>query len=164
MYKRQHIIARDKHCCKKCGKSGTEWIDGKNVWVDWVVVKDSFIDSSLRELGWTNKDVVIEVEIDELQVIDAEKPYHLEVHHKYYLENTLPWQYPDDALVTLCNWCHQEVHDTTVIPVLSNEGEALGYTPCSRCNGSGSFPEYSHVQSGVCFKCNGARYEELIDK
>ena len=74
-----------------------------------------FIDSSLRELGWINKDVVIEVEIDELQIIDAEKPYHLEFHHKYYLETKLPWQYPDDTLVTLCNWCHQEIHDITMV-------------------------------------------------
>lgn len=88
---------------------------------------------------------------------------HLEVHHKCYINCKMPWEYSTDALVTLCNWCHQGVHDTSVIPFYSHTGEALGYTPCHRCNGSGSFPEYSHVQSGVCFRCNGARYEELIE-
>jgi len=35
----------------------------------------------------------------------------LEVHHKYYIKDhngrLLPWEYPDEALVTLCRSCHQ---------------------------------------------------------
>jgi hypothetical protein len=35
----------------------------------------------------------------------------LEVHHKYYMKDAngrlLPWEYPDEALVTLCRSCHQ---------------------------------------------------------
>ena len=31
---------------------------------------------------------------------------HLEVHHLYYLPGRKPWEYPADALVTLCNTCH----------------------------------------------------------
>lgn len=34
----------------------------------------------------------------------------LHVHHKYYLENHKPWEYTDDALVTLCEECHSWVH------------------------------------------------------
>ncbi len=31
----------------------------------------------------------------------------LQVHHRYYLAwGTEPWDYPDDALVTLCDECH----------------------------------------------------------
>jgi hypothetical protein len=31
----------------------------------------------------------------------------LHVHHRYYLEwGTDPWKYPDEALVTLCETCH----------------------------------------------------------
>lgn len=26
---------------------------------------------------------------------------------------------------------------------------------CHRCSGSGYLPQYSHIQSGVCFACNG---------
>lgn len=32
----------------------------------------------------------------------------LEVHHLYYLHANAPWQYPDSALITLCNYCHKD--------------------------------------------------------
>lgn len=31
----------------------------------------------------------------------------LVVHHRVYLANTEPWDYPDDLLVTLCENCHE---------------------------------------------------------
>jgi hypothetical protein len=31
----------------------------------------------------------------------------LVVHHRKYLDNTLPWDYPNNILVTLCESCHQ---------------------------------------------------------
>lgn len=31
-------------------------------------------------------------------------------HHNYYLPNREPWDYPDDALYTLCDKCHSEEH------------------------------------------------------
>lgn len=36
-------------------------------------------------------------------------------------------------------------------------------TPCHRCKGAGFFPEFRHVSNGVCFRCNGSRYEELFN-
>ncbi|MCP3681562.1 MAG: hypothetical protein GY861_02635 [bacterium] len=30
------------------------------------------------------------------------------IHHKYYLPYTMPWNYPDDALITLCDTCHED--------------------------------------------------------
>jgi hypothetical protein len=151
MYRREEIIKRDSKVCKKCGRGPTIDQVSKNEyfgfeWVERRVSNANYPKVDIEEMYW------------------SDKPYNLEVHHKFYVLGSLPWDYSDDALVTLCNWCHQEIHNTTVIPVLNHEGEALGYTPCNRCNGSGSLPEYSHVQSGVCFKCNGARYEELTDK
>ena len=32
----------------------------------------------------------------------------IHVHHKYYLYNVDPWDYPDSALVTICFECHAE--------------------------------------------------------
>jgi hypothetical protein len=32
----------------------------------------------------------------------------LHVHHFYYERNKDPWDYPNDALVTLCEFCHEE--------------------------------------------------------
>lgn len=35
----------------------------------------------------------------------------LNVHHKYYLKNTMPWEYNDQSLVTLCESCHAQEHE-----------------------------------------------------
>ena len=39
----------------------------------------------------------------------------LEVHHKYYLEDKLPWEVPDTALITLCRIHHQMAHEGRTI-------------------------------------------------
>lgn len=39
----------------------------------------------------------------------------LEVHHKYYLKDRMPWQVPDNCLVTLCRKCHQKEHEGKTI-------------------------------------------------
>ncbi|MER2997382.1 hypothetical protein [Pontibacter populi] len=89
----------------------------------------------------------------------------LEVHHKYYKVDLKPWEYPDDALTTLCWCCHDNLHKNGKVPVLDKYDNVTGeYTNCSRCNGVGYFPEFSHIQGGICFECDGARYEELIVK
>lgn len=31
---------------------------------------------------------------------------NLQVHHIYYLTNHKPWEYPNEALITLCELCH----------------------------------------------------------
>jgi hypothetical protein len=36
------------------------------------------------------------------------KELQLKVHHKYYVQGKEPWDYPPDALVTLCEKCHAE--------------------------------------------------------
>lgn len=33
---------------------------------------------------------------------------NLQIHHLYYLPDAYPWEYPDDALITLCKICHQK--------------------------------------------------------
>lgn len=88
---------------------------------------------------------------------------NLHVHHHYYQKNRLPWDYPDKALVTLCWSCHEKLHKNEKVPCLDERGQQISsLTPCGRCYGAGWFPEYNHVQNGVCFKCCGAKYEELI--
>lgn len=34
----------------------------------------------------------------------------LQVHHRYYIAPRLPWNYPDFALITLCDSCHEAEH------------------------------------------------------
>lgn len=31
----------------------------------------------------------------------------MHVHHMYYIDDAAPWEYPDDALITLCANCHK---------------------------------------------------------
>lgn len=33
----------------------------------------------------------------------------LQIHHRYYLRGKDPWDYPDDALLTVCKGCHAEL-------------------------------------------------------
>lgn len=34
----------------------------------------------------------------------------LNVHHKHYIEDRLPWEYEGVLLVTLCQDCHRKIH------------------------------------------------------
>ena len=90
----------------------------------------------------------------------------LHVHHKHYVSGLDPWEYKDSELVTLCEECHSYYHAHCRVPVYKLDGDnnlvEITYTPCYRCGGAGHFPQYKHVQGGVCFRCHGARYEELI--
>ncbi|MEZ5003925.1 MAG: hypothetical protein R2730_12930 [Chitinophagales bacterium] len=87
----------------------------------------------------------------------------LHVHHKYYQVSLKPWEYPDDALTTLCMHCHEELHKNKSVDVLDALGRNIGeYHNCFRCDGAGWFPEYKHIEGGICFRCKGGKYEELI--
>jgi 5-methylcytosine-specific restriction endonuclease McrA len=86
----------------------------------------------------------------------------LQVHHRYYVLGWLPWDYPDEALVTLCMSCHWHLHETRQVPVYEPFGGDLvpsDLMPCRRCYGAGFFPQYMHVEEGICFRCRGACFE-----
>lgn len=80
----------------------------------------------------------------------------LNIHHKYYIEKRLAWEYDNDALITLCEKCHQKEHEEIEIKVLNEEGQLL-YIPeiCDKCSGSGYIHEFEYYQNGICFKCGG---------
>lgn len=87
----------------------------------------------------------------------------LHVHHQYYQFGKMAWDYPEEALITLCWICHENTHKSASIPILDDKGRNIGkLTPCIRCYSAGYFPEFRHVNSGICFRCKGARYEEFI--
>ncbi|HVK09338.1 MAG TPA: hypothetical protein VM597_11225 [Gemmataceae bacterium] len=91
----------------------------------------------------------------------------LQVHHRYYVRGWLPWDYPDDALTTLCLACHRELHEKESMPVyevINGKLVRINWRPCIRCLGAGFFPQYTHVEGGVCFRCRGARFDmEIFD-
>jgi hypothetical protein len=87
------------------------------------------------------------------------KVNHLHIHHKYYTLNKNPWEYPNEALQTLCWKCHEELHKNSTVPVYNSHFELIdNYEACQRCHGAGYFPQFSHVQAGICFQCNGNRF------
>lgn len=158
--RRDPIIKRDGNKCTSCGKIPTMGhYDEKSRKIFHLWFGDDKLVYAKDEKGYLRETNLPDVKV-------AERSYSLHVHHKLYILDRLPWEYLDNELITLCNWCHWEFHKSNIIPVYrNNDGnslEKLDYTPCNRCNGAGWFPEYKHVQSGICFRCEGARYEQLI--
>lgn len=81
----------------------------------------------------------------------------LNIHHNYYILGKAPWDYDNNALVTLCSRCHQKRHKQTKIP-LYRQDRLLIYPAlpvCDRCNGTGYLPQYHYYMGGICFKCHG---------
>jgi hypothetical protein len=87
----------------------------------------------------------------------------LHVHHTYYQVGLHPWEYPNGSLKTLCWVCHEKLHKEESIPYLDKNGHQIKVlTPCRRCYGAGWLPEYKHVEEGICFRCQGAKFEEFF--
>jgi hypothetical protein len=79
--------------------------------------------------------------------------FGLHVHHKYYQDELLPWEYPNSALITLCWICHENLHKDSKVPYYDKNGNLKKYlNPCYRCHGAGSFPEYNHVEAGTAHR------------
>jgi len=62
---------------------------------------------------------------------------NLYAHHRYYVNGRLPWEYPNSAIVTLCNKCHAKVHLEEIpiyeeydLPLLIEENDKLEF-PCA---------------------------------
>ena len=48
----------------------------------------------------------------------------LNVHHKFYISGNAPWEYDDDALITLCKDCHSKEHaNPSVEKVVSDSSD-----------------------------------------
>ena len=84
----------------------------------------------------------------------------LNIHHKYYILGKKPWEYDNDALITLCPHCHQKRHLQTKIPLLELNNHQLWQVKdnlqmCDRCGGAGYLPQYHYYLGGICFECHG---------
>ena len=79
----------------------------------------STYDLLLQDERWHTKRNII-LERDKHRCVKCGKITTLQVHHKYYNKypdgkKVNPWDYPNDALITLCDECHKEVHKTKKI-------------------------------------------------
>jgi len=178
-YKRMETIIRDNEECTICKSRNTDYIYGKHIfvrthfigvkkpnkkfWQQWDYFEQRFGDQFTgMKPSEDDYDIVPE---EVYEAVTLNKQHYLQVHHKYYIWGKLPWQYNNDALITLCNWCHFALHQNERIPFFIEKENTLiekKLTLCLRCNGAGFLPEFNYVQNGICFRCQGAKYEELI--
>lgn len=64
----------------------------------------------LKDPRWLKKRLEI-LEKDDYICQECFGPHKdLQVHHKYYKRNAEPWEYDNDALVTMCDNCHRQIH------------------------------------------------------
>ena len=149
--KRKKIVKRDNEICQHCKVKGVDlWQE--NI-IDIIKKKDTYF--VIRENQKT------------IETCNLNKSLH--VHHKLYYYDPLtrhhvyPWLYKDEELITLCSKCHMQEHERNIIPTLHKDTlNNILLTACHRCFGWGIFYEFLHYKNGVCFRCGGAKYEELI--
>ena len=41
----------------------------------------------------------------------GEKQKTLHIHHRYYAKGRMPWEYPSESLITMCQECHADIGD-----------------------------------------------------
>jgi hypothetical protein len=166
--KRWEIISRDV-VCVKCGCAETDTVrDSKGKFHNFHL-KEVYGPKLLEKSFGVDKSfgVVINIEPENYNMEFLGKSYWFHIHHKYYMLSKLPWEYENDALVTMCNWCHNEWHLNNEAPIYDSINDELvkcNYTRCDKCNGAGVLPEYKHVQNGICFNCHGYKYIEAIGR
>lgn len=66
-------------------------------------------DELLRDPRWKKRRKQI-INRDNKTCTQCGSTKNLRVHHIYYVEGAMPWEYPDEALVTLCETCHNDYH------------------------------------------------------
>ena len=70
----------------------------------------------LRDTRWQSRRLEI-IKRDDYQCQGCQAFDGLQVHHRYYENGKMPWDYPDEALVTLCLDCHPAEHDRPTHPI-----------------------------------------------
>ena len=88
----------------------------------------------------------------------------IQVHHKYYVQNKLPWTYPTKDLITVCRDCHVKIHSEEEILMYTDE-QLTAYKKlesCPVCYGTGYREQYGYFQNGICFHCDGRGFKKTI--
>jgi 5-methylcytosine-specific restriction endonuclease McrA len=96
----------------------------------WVTRKHTYIVNKempsyfllLNDVRWKAKRNVI-LKRDNNRCVNCKSQTGLIVHHRRYLfirrlnDFVLPWEYPNETLITLCNHCHNIGHKSYKIPI-----------------------------------------------
>lgn len=75
-----------------------------------IIPKTSEYANLLKDPRWQKKRLEI-LQRDNFKCTECGDDSHsLHVHHLFYTKGLKPWEYPNDALVTLCKKCHNNKH------------------------------------------------------
>ncbi len=149
-FKSDEILKKNKYCCPKC----------KAIWnpnrirqkcengVCFSKIKDKWLNESEYK-EWKN-------EMKNFPTVDVK------VYPIYFQMNKLPWDYPDNALETMCDKCHFEKIKQNKIEIRDeNMNLVKKINICYKCNGTGFIEKYDYINSGKCFDCKGNGYDDL---
>ena len=120
----------------------------------------------LSSMEWKIKREYI-LQRDNFKCVSCGLKDYLEVHHKYYIWGRNVWEYDNEVLVTLCSKCHKNIHlFDTIEWKMCEDGyyKDIELIKCQRCSGKGYFDEYRHVENGICFRCRGLKYDNLVEE
>jgi len=70
----------------------------------------------LKSPKWLDKRDLIKKR-DGNKCVNCGSKKQLEVHHTYYLIDKMPWEVPNECLITLCRVCHRKEHKDNIIPI-----------------------------------------------
>lgn len=73
------------------------------------MTKEEYI-KALKSPKWKAKRQII-LKRDEYKCVKCDCKENLHVHHTYYIKDKMPWEVPNDCLITLCKSCHKKEHE-----------------------------------------------------
>ena len=157
---RSVIIERDNHTCTRCNQPETTKLhpdDNGYFRAPTQQEIDNVVQPPEFDLGGG---IILKLKAPTITGKKIENPIILHVHHLYYIFDHLPWQYNNNALVTVCHECHTEIHKTQKIPTYDDQEleEELNLVTCDKCFGTGFLQQYNYFHDGICFKCMGYKF------
>lgn len=167
--KRDVIAQREGHNCERCKKATTQ------MYIPSVIGHyNPFVIKKPAEVGFKNvttdyidpytKEKLFEYEEEVPYVRESKNPLFGHVHHTFYVNGCMPWEYRDEDLQFLCHFCHAEIHTTTKIFTYDNyinRVDGIPIVSCDKCFGTGYLSEFEYHKDGICFQCNGRGHEKI---
>jgi 5-methylcytosine-specific restriction endonuclease McrA len=111
--KRLEIFQRDNFICQNCKTNASKFdfvnssIYSKKHYQYLLRSDDYFYEG---ECMYKEYEEPLQSEIENGEEKEQFTAFNFHIHHKYYVANREPWEYPDDALITLCSYCHEWIH------------------------------------------------------
>lgn len=168
---RDKIISLDNHKCTKCNRpEGRIWVQRPIEQVqkerDEVTRHNSEFERKMKDPQYREMYIQIlmgriDGPIEGLRFYPSETKFNgevvLQVHHRHYIMDKLPWEYSRKDVETLCSDCHKNLHACTEIYTYKDETLRLRkkLPKCFKCNGEGYIDKYHYRDNGICYECGG---------